>query len=76
MGSVMIFIEKPNKNDLMIPVIRGILIKSLLFLLASPTMRGAQGMLLWGFLGLGLAGKVYYQNYSLQQALPLYAHEK
>lgn len=76
MGSVMIFIEKPNKNDLMIPVIRGILIKSLLFLLASPTMRGAQGMLLWGFLGLGLAGKVYYQNYSLQQALLLYAHEK
>lgn len=75
-GSVMIFIEKSNKHDLMIPIIRGILIKSLLFLLASPTMRGAQGMLLWGFLGLGLAGRVYYQNYLLQQTLLLNASKK
>jgi hypothetical protein len=70
-GCILIFIEKNNNNDLMIPIIRGILIKSLLFLLASPTMRGSQGMLLWSFLGLGLSGRMYYQNYSLQKLLLL-----
>ena len=71
-ASVLVFTSKTkNNNDIFIPITRGILIKSLMFLLASPTMRGAHGVILWGFLGLGLAGRKYYQNYYQQQILSL-----
>ncbi|PZU98280.1 MAG: glucose-6-phosphate isomerase [Pseudanabaena sp.] len=70
-GNLLIFTERNNKNDLMTAIIRGVLIKSLLFLLAGPTMREAQGMILWGFLGLGLSGRSYYRNFYKQQLLLL-----
>ena len=68
-ANLLIFTERNNKNDLMTAITRGVLIKSLLFLLASPTMREAQGMILWGFLGLGLSGRSYYRNFYKQQLL-------
>lgn len=70
-GNLLIFTERNNKNDLMTAIIRGVLIKSLLSLLAGPTMREAQGMILWGFLGLGLSGRSYYRNFYKQQLLLL-----
>ncbi|MBD2189099.1 O-antigen ligase domain-containing protein [Pseudanabaena mucicola] len=56
-----IFSFKPRNDDIFLPVVHAIVIKSLFFLLAGPTMRGSQGMLLWGFIGLALSGKKYYQ---------------
>ncbi len=49
-------------NDIFLPVNRGILIKSVFFLVAGPTMRGGHGVVLWGFIGIALAGKKYYEN--------------
>jgi len=75
-GFLLVLMEPHKNDDLMIPVIRGILIKSLIFLLSSVTIKGAHGMLLWGFLGLGLAGIHYYRDYQLQQFLMLESRDK
>jgi hypothetical protein len=70
-GALLVLMEPSKNDDLMIPVIRGILIKSFIFLLSSITIKGAHGMLMWGFLGLGLAGIHYYRDYHLHQFLML-----
>ena len=75
-GVLLVLMEPNRNNDLMLPVIRGILLKSLIFLLSSVTVKGAHGMLLWGFLGLGLSRVHYYRDYYFQEFLMLKSREK
>ncbi len=56
-----VFSFKIKNDDIFLPVTHAVLVKSLFFLLAGPTMRGAHGIILWGFIGIALAGKKYYQ---------------
>jgi hypothetical protein len=65
-GSLLIFTTKTDARNLDFAVIRAIMVKSLLFLLTSSTMKGAQGLLLWGFLGMGMS-QLKYQAYIKQQ---------
>ncbi len=75
-GTLLVLMEPSKNDDLMIPVVRGILIKSFIFLLSSITIKGAHGMLMWGFLGLGLSGIHYYRDYHLHQFLMLKSRDK
>jgi len=66
MGSLITIVVKAfsfnvKTDDIFIPIIRAVLIKSVFFLAAGPTMRGSSGVILWGFLGIALAGREYYQ---------------
>lgn len=66
MGSLITIVIKAfsfnvKADDIFLPITRAVLIKSIFFLVAGPTMRGGQGVILWGFLGIALAGREYYQ---------------
>ena len=52
---------KTKNGDIFLSTIQAILIKSLFFLLSSPTMRGAHGVMLWSSIGIALAGRKYHQ---------------
>jgi hypothetical protein len=52
---------KIKNDDLFLSIIRASLIKSLFFLLSSPTMRGVHGVMLWSSIAISLAGRKYHQ---------------
>jgi hypothetical protein len=58
---IKVFSFDVKSDDIFLPITRAVLIKSIFFLGAGPTMRGSQGVILWGFLGIALAGREYYQ---------------
>ncbi len=57
---VLIFRSPLPTKEIFPSIIRAIIIQSLFYLFAGATMKGAPGMLLWPFLGMGLAGRSYY----------------
>ena len=57
---ISVFKSSKNPQDIFASVIRAVIVSGVFFLFAGATMKGAAGMLLWGFLGLGLAGSKYF----------------
>ncbi len=57
---ISIFKSRKKASDIFASIIRAIIISALLYLLAGATMKGGPGMLLWPFLGMGMAGRNYY----------------
>ncbi len=64
---ILIFKSPKKAKDIFASIIRAVILQSLLYLFAGATMKGASGMLLWPFLGMGLAGRSYYY-YEVQLA--------
>ncbi len=57
---ISVFKSSKNPQDIFASVIRAVIVSGVFFLFAGATMKGAAGMLLWGFLGLGMAGSKYF----------------
>jgi hypothetical protein len=62
---ISIFKSPKATKDIFASIIRAIIIQSIFYLFAGATMKGAVGMLLWSFLGMGLASRNYYYDSQL-----------
>ena len=57
-----LFRNQKNQADLFVKAACGILVKSVCFFLAARITVGITGIIIWGFLGIGLAGQHYLQQ--------------
>jgi hypothetical protein len=63
---ILIFRSPKISKDIFASIIRAVIVQSIFYLFAGATMKGATGMLLWSFLGIGLAGCNYYFAYECE----------
>ncbi|PZO45073.1 MAG: glucose-6-phosphate isomerase [Pseudanabaena frigida] len=66
---ISIFRTSTKTKDIFDSIIRAIVLQSIFYLFAGPSMKGATGMLLWPFIAMALAGRKYNNYYESQLAL-------
>lgn len=58
---ITVFRNLKSSSDLFVKSCCGVLLKCLVFFLASRSTAGPQGVLIWGFIGIAMAGRKYIQ---------------
>ncbi len=63
-----VFTQKTTSDDLFIPTCKAVVLTALIRLPVNGSLLGLSGVLLWGFLGIAIAGENYYKKLD-EQAL-------